>query len=201
MLHDAQRRVCAWRLDLLLRLWHDRDALRIPLCLDLAVLHRLQVQARAPGGGGKHDGARDERDCWGGAGDGVDGDAGACDLHRHHLGVLVRQDVGAHGPVRRAVRGAVRHGGCHHGHALHCRLCAGDGHLRPHCRQRRRHRRDVAAACAGARHHGPARQRRQHHQGHHQGLCHRLRRPRLLPPLQRVHGRGVIVHGEAVCDG
>ena len=89
-----------------------------------------------------------------------------------------------------AGRRPLRHRRRHDGHARHGGLHPGDGHLRPDHRQRRRHRRDVAAARGDPQEDRPPRRRRQHDQGAHQGLRHRLGRARRLPALLGLPRRG-----------
>jgi K(+)-stimulated pyrophosphate-energized sodium pump len=81
----------------------------------------------------------------------------------------------------------VRHRHCRHRHAVHDRHDRGARRLRPHHRQRRRHRRNGRPRQESARCHRPAGCGGQHHQGRHQGLRHRLRRPRRPGAVRRLH--------------
>ncbi len=107
--------------------------------------------------------------------------------------LLVRED----GPRRPRGSRPLRHRHRHHGHARALRLHPGHGHLRAHHRQRGRHHRDVEAARGDPPQDRPPRRRGQHHEGPHQGLRHRLRRPRRLPALQRLPRRGREDHRRA----
>ena len=62
-----------------------------------------------------------------------------------------------------------------------------NGRLRPHRRQRRRHRRDDRHGSAGPRAHRRPRLSGQHHRRHRQGLRHRLRRPHRPGPAGFLH--------------
>ena len=96
--------------------------------------------------------------------DGIDRAAGDRH-HRRHSG-----DLRAGRPVRHRHRGDD-----HAGARRHDRRAR---RLRSGHRQCRRHRRNGRPAEGSAQVDRRARRRRQHHQGDHQGLCHRLGRPR-----------------------
>ena len=85
--------------------------------------------------------------------------------HRRHPGVVRASRIVRDRDRGYRDAGARRHGGCAR-------------RLRPGHRQCRRHCRDGRPAQGRAQVHRRARCGRQHHQGDHQGLCHRLGRPR-----------------------
>ena len=91
--------------------------------------------------------------------------------------------------VSYASRRPLRHRHRGHHHAVARRHGGRARRLRPGHRQCRRHRRDGRPAQGSAQVDRRARRRRQHHQGDHQGLRHRLRRPRRAGALRRLHLR------------
>mmetsp|Transcript_25532 Transcript_25532/g.55491 ORF Transcript_25532/g.55491 Transcript_25532/m.55491 type:complete len:436 (+) Transcript_25532:1455-2762(+) len=166
--------------------------------VDHAVLHRLQVPAGAQHRGGLHHRARHEHHRRRGPRAGVHLRPRARHLRRRLLRLLARPDLRAGGQGGGADWRAVRHGGGHHGHAEHGGVRAHHGRLRAHRGQRRRHRGDEPAARERARDHRPAGRRREHHQGHHQGVRHRIGGAGGVPAVQRVHGRGELLHRQAL---
>ena len=121
--------------------------------------------------------------------DGSHGPAGAADLRRHHR-------------LLRAGR-PVRHRHRHDRHAGAGRHDRGARRLRPGHRQRRRHRRNGGPAEGSAQEHRRARRGRQHHQGRHQGLRHRLGRPRCAGAVRGLHLGPRLLHrpGQARREG
>mmetsp|Transcript_17343 Transcript_17343/g.39737 ORF Transcript_17343/g.39737 Transcript_17343/m.39737 type:complete len:330 (-) Transcript_17343:17-1006(-) len=113
-------------------------------------------------------------------------------VHRHGGAVhrLLHPHRVPHRQRRDARRRPLRHVGRHDGDALLRGVRPRDGHLRPDRRQRGRHRRDERPAGDGAGHYRSPRRGRERDQGRHQGVLHRLGRPRVLPALLRLHGRG-----------
>ena len=142
---------------------------------DHRVLHRHRVQPGAPRRRGLADRPRHQHHRRPRRLDEVDGAAGARGLRRD-LGRL---------PARRPLR----HRDRRDRHAVDDGHDRGARRLRPDHRQRRRHRRDGGPAEGSAQHHRPARRGRQHHQGGHQGLRHRLRRPRRAGAVRRLHAQ------------
>ena len=157
--------------------------------VDHRILHRHRLpsgQGRGPGLGHRprHQRHRGPRDV-----DGSHGAAGPADLRRH------RDLLRAGRPVRHRHRhdrhaGARRHGG-------------GARRLRPGHRQCRRHCRNGGPAEGSAQEHRRARRRRQHHQGGHQGLRHRLGRPRRAGAVRGLHLGPRLLHrpGQARREG
>ena len=111
---------------------------------------------------------------------GSDGAAGDRHHRRHSRDLFARR------PVRHRHRGHHHAGARRHGRRPR--------RLRPGHRQCRRHRRDGGAAQGGAQVDRRARRGRQHHQGGHQGLCHRLRRPRRAGAVRGLQRRPQVLH-------
>ena len=115
-------------------------------------------------------------------GHGIDGLVDPGHRRDHPLG-------GAHllGPAR-GLR-PLRRGHDRHRHADPDRQQRGHGLLRPHLRQRQRHRRDGRPGQGRPPDHGRPGRRRQHHQGHHQGRGHRLGGHRRGLAVRLLHDR------------
>ena len=149
---------------------HHRGAVR-----HHGLLHVHALLAREVDGGGVRHRPRDEHHP--GPRPGPPGDRAARPRHRaRHLHL---QRAGRHLRDRRGRHGAAL------AHGPHRRA----RRLRPHHRQRGRHRRDGRDARIRARRHRPARRGRQHHQGRDQGLRDRLRRARRARAVRGVQDR------------
>ena len=143
-----------------------------PHHLDHRILHRHRLSPGEVDRGGLGDRSRHQRHPGSGDLDGSDRAAGARH-HRRHSGGLRRCRTVRHRHRGHRDAGARRHGGRAR-------------RLRPGHRQCRRHCRNGRPAEGSAQGDRRARRGRQHHQGDHQGLRHRLGRPRRAGAVCRL---------------